>query len=135
MPVTPPEGSIPLTREEIPRIHINAPSLVLTWVLGDGEVGIDDSRIGTDPAQYIEYPDRCVQVSGIFGDGGSVTIEGSNDGTNWVGLTDQLGNPLVFAAAELAPIMEVTRYIRPNVTAGDETTELTITMLLRRALY
>ena len=127
-------ANVPLTREEIPRIQLNEPSIVLSWTLANTDIGLDDARIGTGNASYTEYPDRSVQVSGTFGAGGTVVIEGSNNGTNWITLTDQLGTALSFTGADIAPIMEVTRYIRPRVTAGDGTTAIVVTMLLRRAL-
>ena len=90
---------------------------------------------GTDvgaPVQWVEYADRCVQVAGTFGTGGSVTIEGSNDGTNFVVLTDPQGNALTVTAARIEQILELPRYVRPRVTAGDGTTSLTVTICMRR---
>jgi len=90
---------------------------------------------GTDVGISIEMPgssDRSVQVTGTFGTGGSVRIEGSNDGTNYAVLTDPQGNALDITTAKIESIMELTRYIRPRVTAGDGTTSLTISMLVKR---
>lgn len=64
------------------------------------------------------------QVSGTFGAGGSVQIEGSDDGTNWVKLT-----PAALTAAGIfAPLAvnERPKFVRPSVTAGDGTTSLTV---------
>jgi hypothetical protein len=66
-----------------------------------------------------DYLDRTVQVVGSFGAGGQITIEGSLDGgTTYATLTDQLGNPLVFSAAGIKYVTEVTPLIRPRQTAG-----------------
>lgn len=73
--------------------------------------------------------DRSVQVSGTFGVNADVTIQGSNDGTNWVTLSDPQGNPLVFDAAALEEILENTQFIRPVVVAGDGTTNVTVTLV------
>lgn len=122
------------TRAEVPRSQVTSPSITLQWSLANGDVGYGDIDV-TGFAQYVEYPDRSVQVSGTFGAGGTVVIEGSNDGVNWSTLTDQLGNALSITSADIAPIMEVTRYIRPRVSAGDGSTNIAVTILLRRALF
>jgi polygalacturonase len=90
---------------------------------------------GSDVGAAIEMgasADRSVQVTGTFGAGGSVTIEGSNDGTNYHTLNDPQGNALAVTSAKTEQVMELTRYIRPRITAGDGTTSLTVTMFLRR---
>lgn len=61
---------------------------------------------------------------GTFGAGGSVQIEGSNDGTNWVKLT-----PAALTAAGLFAALGVTehpKFLRCNVTAGDGSTAITV---------
>lgn len=79
-----------------------------------------------------DYRDRSVQVLGTFGAGGSVTLQGSNDGgTTWATLTDQGGNNLTFTAAGLKHVQQLTEYIRPLVTAGDGTTSLTVYVFFR----
>lgn len=91
--------------------------------------------LNTDDGVPLEQPssnDRSVQVTGTFGSGGTVVIEGSNDGTNYQTLTDPQGNALSVTAARLKQISELTRFIRPRVTGGDGTTNLTVTMLIRR---
>lgn len=84
------------------------------------------------PAQWVEYADRCVQVTGTFGVGGSVTLQGSNDGTNWATLADPQGNALTITAAKLEQVLELPRYVRPIITAGDGTTSLTVSICMRR---
>lgn len=88
-----------------------------------------------DTGQAIEMPGsvvRSVQLGGTFGAGGTVVIEGSNDGTNYITLTDPQANALSKTAAAIETIQEVTRYVRPRVTAGDGTTAINVTLLLRR---
>ena len=73
--------------------------------------------------------DKTVQVFGTFGVGGSINIEGSNDGgTTWHILNDSRGegNPLTLTAADTRAINENPDLIRANVTAGDGTTALTV---------
>jgi hypothetical protein len=70
--------------------------------------------------------DRSIQFTGgTFGAGGNIVLEGSNVGVNYQTLRptrqpDQQGG-------RLAP-----RFMRPRVTAGDGTTSLTATLLVRR---
>jgi len=88
-----------------------------------------------DTGNAIEMPDwadRCIQVTGTFGASGSVRFEGSLDGTNYFPLTDPQGNALNITAAGGEAVTEVTRYVRPNVTAGDGTTSLVLMMYARR---
>ena len=85
------------------------------------------------PAELPGYADRTVQVTGTFGAGGTIVIEGSVDGINYVTLTDPQGNALSKTAAFLEAISEAVRYIRPRVTAGDGTTSLVCTILFRKA--
>lgn len=80
---------------------------------------------------YTDFPDRTVQFLGTFGTGGSVSFEGSNDGTNWVVLTDPQGNAITKTAAGIEAVTETPRYVRPSVTAGDGTTNLTVIMFAR----
>lgn len=81
---------------------------------------------------WAAYADRSVQVLGTFGAGGSVTLEGSNDGTNFVALTDPQGNALTFTGAKLEQLQELALQVRPRVTAGDVTTDLTVILLARK---
>jgi pyruvate/2-oxoacid:ferredoxin oxidoreductase alpha subunit len=78
------------------------------------------------------YSDRVVQVEGVFG-GASVALQGSNDGVNYHTLTDPQGNALSFAAGGLETVMELPYYIKPLLSGGDGTTNLTITLSGRRS--
>ena len=100
-------------------------SILATWSgLANGDTGA--------PIQEPAFADRTVQISGTFGSGGSITLQGSNDGTNFVALTDGQGNAVTKLAAAMEVIEECPRYVRPSVTAGDGTTALVVTMWARR---
>lgn len=100
---------------------------LVTWTgLLNGDTGAPVSRT--------DFPDRTVQIVGTFGVGGSVNFEGSNDGTNWAILTDPQGNAITKTAAGMEVVTETPRYVRPNVTAGDGTTSLTVIMFARTPL-
>lgn len=89
---------------------------------------------GTDvgaPAELMPFSDRTVQVVGTLGAGGSVRIEGSLNGTDYSVLTDPQGNALDIATLKAETVMELVRYIRPRITAGDGTTSLTVLILCK----
>ncbi len=90
----------------------------------------DTGRAITLPA----HSDRSVQITGTFGVGGTVVIQGSNDGTNFVTLNDFQGNALSFTAEDLENISQATHFIRPFISGGDGTTDLDISLLLTGAL-
>lgn len=83
------------------------------------------------PVEMTEYADRCVQVGGTF-NGGTVVIEGSNDGVTYFTLNDVQASAISKTAAALEQIAEVPRYTRPRVSAGTGVS-LTIMLLLRRS--
>lgn len=83
------------------------------------------------PVELCRYSDRSVHAVGTWGAGGSLTMQGSNDGTNYYALTDPQGNAITKTADFLEQITELTQFIRPAITAGDVTTSLTVTLLCR----
>jgi len=85
------------------------------------------------PLSLVGSADRSVQINGTFGAGGTIIIEGSNDGVNYVILTDPQGNTLSKTAAAIEAVLELTKWIRPRVSAGDGTTSLTVTLIARKS--
>ncbi len=77
------------------------------------------------------FSDKSVQVTGTFGSGGSINMEGSNDDSNWEILDDPVGDALTYGAKGMSQILELTKAIRPAVTAGDGTTDIDVTMIVR----
>lgn len=108
------------------RVHFNQDANVIQW---SGLLQGDDG----EPFEMPSMSDRSVQVHGTFGAGGTLVIEGSNDGVNYFPLTDPQGNALSFTSAKIEQVSEITLWLRPRVTAGDGTTSLTVTMLARRS--
>jgi hypothetical protein len=84
------------------------------------------------PFSGFDWADASVQITGTFGSGGSINLTGTNDGTNYVVLTDPQGNALTKTSAAIEQISEGVKTFRPLVTAGDGTTSLTVTMYARR---
>jgi len=90
---------------------------------------------GLDEGSEVDAPDHTfkeIQVFGDFGAGGNVVIEGSLDGgTTWATLNDVQGNALNVSAAKIERVQESTARIRPRVSAGDATTDLTVVMIIK----
>ena len=84
--------------------------------------GDDGAAIGIPGA-----PDSTVQVFGTFGSGGTIIFEGTLEETptTWFALEDSTGAAISFTAAGGSVVLGLTRHIRPRVTAGDGTTDLT----------
>lgn len=112
------------TRSDLPNNGVGE-AWAISWAnMKNGDVG--------DVVELPEYHDRSVQVVGTFGAAGNVRVEGSNDGTNFAVLHDPSSTALNITTASIAGILEATRQVRPEITAGDGTTSLTVTMFLRR---
>jgi hypothetical protein len=62
-------------------------------------------------------------VDGTFGAGGTLVIEGSDDGTSFATIRS------LTAALPLTQIATQKRFVRANVTAGDGTTSLNVSIL------
>lgn len=107
-------------------------------VSGDGKVrkitwkNLTTTNADGAPAVWVAWADRSIQFTGTFGTGGTIKLQGSNDGTNWIDLTDPQGNAISKTAAALEAVLEVAQYVRPYVSAGDGTTDLTATLLMRK---
>lgn len=98
--------------------------IVATW---SGMLNGDDGA----PVGYAIFPDRSLQVTGTLGAGGTFVVEGSNDGVNYVTLHDPQGVALSKTALGIYQVEELAQFMRPRVTAGDGTTSLVFTMILR----
>jgi hypothetical protein len=84
------------------------------------------------PATFIGSGDRTIQITGTFGVGGTVIVEGSLDGTNWFQLRDPTHTAISLTAAGLRAVLENVPFFRPRVTAGDGTTAITALLHVRR---
>lgn len=72
-----------------------------------------------------------VQVTGTFG-GTTVTLQGSNDGTNYATLKDRSGTAISLSAAGVVDLSTAVLYIKPVCTGGAGYT-ITVTAILRGA--
>lgn len=107
------------------RVGSGFEGVLVTWT---GLLNTDDGA----PFELSSAGDRSVQFGGVFGVGGSIRLEGSNDGVNYIVLADPSSTDIIKTAAAIEQVLELTRFIRPRVTAGDGTTNLTCHALLKR---
>lgn len=113
-------------------------SPTLSDISGDGNVrkivwaALTTTNDNGSPAEWIQWAGRCVQFNGTFGVGGTIKLQGSNDGTNWYDLADAQGNAISKTAAGIEQVLEMTQFVRPFVSAGDGTTNLTATLVMRK---
>lgn len=80
-----------------------------------------------EPCRFQGSGDRTFQVTGTFGSGGTIVLQGSLDGSNWFTLSDPSGDPVSFTSAGLAAVAESPIYVRPFVSAG---TGVSVTAIL-----
>lgn len=78
------------------------------------------------------FDEATVLVTGTFGAAGNVAVEGSVDGASWYALPGIAGTVIAITAAGAVIVPYLgSRFIRARVTAGDGTTALLATILLR----
>lgn len=77
--------------------------------------------------------DRSIQVFGTFG-GATLTVQGSNDGTNWNTLHDETGAALTFTATGAHAIVENFLFIRCALTAVGTGAAITASILSGRTI-
>lgn len=110
------------------------------------EVDFADSRhvrwaglLNTDSGAPIGYQgsgDKSIQFTGTFGAGGTIVLEGTLDkdpaSATWFTLSDLQATAISKTAAALEGIAEAVMWLRPRVTAGDGTTNLVATLVVRQ---
>ena len=97
---------------------------IITWTpITEADVGRGALVMGASGAV------GAMQVNGTFGSA-TITLQGSNDGTNFYALTDPAGNDVALGAAGIIDFSTAAAYIRP-ATAGGTGSSLTVTVCLR----
>lgn len=74
----------------------------------------------SDTCTAVEIPsfaDQTVQVIGTFSSA-TVILQGSNDNTNWVTLTDPLNNAISFTGAGMKLVAQNPLWVRPISSGG-----------------
>ena len=88
---------------------------------------------GSDTCNAVAFPEhtiKSVQAAGTFG-GGTVAVNGSNDGANYLPLSTPANAAIGLTAAGVKALLENTRYIQPAISGGTAQS-MTITMLFVR---
>lgn len=83
-------------------------------------------------AEAIQIPglsDKSVQIQGSNFDGASVSLHGSNDGTNYIVLTDPQGNAITKTASAIEAVTENTLWIKPVLASAGASTSVVVTVL------
>ena len=70
-----------------------------------------------NPVCFPKHNDVSFQAEGTFG-GATVTLNGSNDGTNYRGLRDPTSTAISFSSADVKAVLEHTLFTRPVITGG-----------------
>jgi len=111
-------------------MHNGDVGLPVGSAIGDGASAVVPSGGGF----FAGFADKSAAITGTFGAGGNMVIEGSNDGgTTYFALTTPIGGGLgTITAAALNAVTEAVLWLRPRVSAGDGTTALTATMFFRK---
>ena len=90
-----------------------------------------DTIVGQIDAQFIDFADRSMQVTGTF-DGCTIAAGGANDGATFVTLKDGLGGNASVTAAGIKQIYETTLYLIPTIASAGASTDVDITIFCRR---
>jgi hypothetical protein len=102
-----------------------------TTSVGEGKIitwtPLTETNADGTPTTNIGSGDRCFQVAGTFGTGGTILLQGSLDNSNWFGLKDPSGAAISLTAAGLRQVLENPAFIRPFVSAG---TGVSVTAIL-----
>lgn len=108
--------------------YTNAPTKTSVAFVAQWE-HITGSDVGA-PLMGAQYTDKSVQVVGNFG-AGTLEFQGSNNGVDWAVLTDPQGNNLNFTQPKIELVSEATVYVRPVVSGGDGTTDLSVYLMMK----
>ena len=104
-----------------------AHTVVYTWTA----VTSADTFVAVGGPELSDYSDRNVQWGGTF-DSATVLVQGSNDASNYISLTDPQGNALSKTAAAIEQIVENTLFIKPSASGGGGSQSLTVILVARR---
>ena len=84
------------------------------------------------PFMMPAFSQMSMQVTGTIGTGGKVQLKGSQTGTTYAQLPNKQGTAIELSALGFAQSDCGAAYVRPEITAGDGTTALTVEILFTR---
>lgn len=99
--------------------------VLVTWAL-------TTANADGGPIAWSEYADRSVMITASAWGGATCALEGSNDGTTWVALADPQGTAISKNANAIEAVLELTRFVRPNLTTPGSGAVVTATLLMRK---
>ncbi len=85
------------------------------------------------PVPIIGFPISTFQANGTFG-GATVVMEGSLDGTNFVGLKDITGAAIAFTAAGLDKVVGACQYLRARLSVVGTAASISCILLSTQSL-
>ena len=111
---------------ELKVIQYQPDCFAATWV------GLGKDEAGAKADIPISSSSRTCQV--VVTEGTKINVsadlEGSMDGENWSVLMDSLGAPLQGKLVDaIFDILQCTRYVRPKIIGGDDTTRANVYIL------
>lgn len=78
--------------------------------------------------------DKSVQIQGSNFDGATISLQGSNDGTNYHNLTDPQGTDISKTASDLEAVTEAVLYIKPLMASAGASTSVVVTVFAKGIL-
>jgi hypothetical protein len=107
-------------------------------ISGDGSVFLISWNLTTAdttgaPIIGISWADRTALFQSLSWGGATAAIEGSNDGSVYVPLTDIQGVAISKSANDIESIVELTRYVQPRLTIPGTAAAVTVSIVARRA--
>ena len=93
-------------------ISLDDSVIVVTWsnLAASGDIG--------DTQSLPAWADKTFIVAGTFTGTPTVVIEGSNNGIDWVTLSNRQGTAMSFTALGMNTSQDKPVYVRPRLTAG-----------------
>lgn len=91
--------------------------------------GLLNGDSGTPAGVQGKAVEYTLIVTGTFGVGGSVALQGSNDGSTFFAMEDVTGSTIAATTNKMWRISHMPRQIKPVVTAGDGTTVLGVNIV------
>lgn len=100
--------------------------IIVTWpgLATSGDVGV--------AVTLAAWSDKTFVVSGTFTGSPAVVIEGSNDGTNWVSLSNRQGTAMSFTAGAMNTSQDRPVFVRPRMAAGSGGANINVTVACHR---
>lgn len=85
-----------------------------------------------DAVAWSDWADRSVTFVGTWG-GAIAALEGSNDGTNFLPITDPQGTAITRNVNGIEAATEITRFVRARLSTPGSGATVTAQLLMRRS--